>query len=166
MLVIGLLFVANTWAAAPRAYITNSDGTISVVDTGSNSVVATIPVGEFGQVAINPAGTYVYVTDYSNNQVLVIDTRQKTVVATVPVGHGPGGIAIGGPPSDFFDVISNSYYIYIEALFKAGITQGCGYGDFCPSENVTRHQMAAFLYYCAKLIGFRRRELLPILRAD
>ena len=33
----------------------------------------------------------------------------------------------------------------INALAAAGITSGCGGGDFCPSESVTRAQMAAFL---------------------
>jgi M6 family metalloprotease-like protein len=34
---------------------------------------------------------------------------------------------------------------YIEAIFNAGITQGCGVDLYCPLTNVTREQMASFL---------------------
>ncbi|HEY7112158.1 MAG TPA: S-layer homology domain-containing protein [Thermoanaerobaculia bacterium] len=40
---------------------------------------------------------------------------------------------------------SNQYYRAIEALAAAGITGGCGSGNFCPNQNVTRGEMAAFL---------------------
>jgi glucose/arabinose dehydrogenase len=33
----------------------------------------------------------------------------------------------------------------INAVFNSGITAGCGGGNFCPTLNVTREQMAAFL---------------------
>jgi hypothetical protein len=48
--------------------------------------------------------------------------------------------------STFSDVsISSLYESYIEAIYNNGITTGCGNGDYCPSEQVTRDQMAAFL---------------------
>lgn len=46
----------------------------------------------------------------------------------------------------FADVPTN--YIYfraIEALAAAGITSGCGGGNFCPSQPVTRGEMAKFM---------------------
>ena len=46
----------------------------------------------------------------------------------------------------FADVPTN--YIYfraIEALASAGITSGCGGGNFCPNQAVTRGEMAKFL---------------------
>lgn len=46
----------------------------------------------------------------------------------------------------FADVpTSHTYYRAIEALASSGITGGCGNGNFCPSQNVTRGEMAAFL---------------------
>jgi hypothetical protein len=36
-------------------------------------------------------------------------------------------------------------FVYIEALAGAGITSGCGNGNFCPDALVTRRQMAVFL---------------------
>ena len=46
----------------------------------------------------------------------------------------------------FSDVpTTESFASYIEAIYNNAITTGCGSGDYCPSEYVTRDQMAAFL---------------------
>jgi hypothetical protein len=46
----------------------------------------------------------------------------------------------------FADVPTNYlYFRAIEALAASGITGGCGGGNFCPAQNVTRGEMAAFL---------------------
>src|SRR5262245_65794160 len=51
----------------------------------------------------------------------------------------------------FNDVPTNHpFFQYIEALAASGITGGCGGGNFCPNNPVTRGQMAAFL---AKALG-------------
>ena len=74
--------------------------TLSVIDTATNTVVATVPVGLFplGGIAITPDGTRAYVTNSNSNTVSVIDTATNTVVATVPVGVSPDGIAITPAP--------------------------------------------------------------------
>ncbi len=36
-------------------------------------------------------------------------------------------------------------FTFIEALARAGITSGCGGGNYCPTDPVTRAQMAVFL---------------------
>jgi IPT/TIG domain/S-layer homology domain len=40
---------------------------------------------------------------------------------------------------------ANPFSPWIEALFEAGITGGCGNGNYCPNNPVTRQQMAVFL---------------------
>jgi virginiamycin B lyase len=40
---------------------------------------------------------------------------------------------------------SNSFYPFVENLFHNGVTGGCGGGDYCPGNSVTRAQMAVFL---------------------
>lgn len=45
---------------------------------------------------------------------------------------------------------SHLFFQQIEALVASGITAGCGGGDFCPNDPLTRGQMAAFL---AKALG-------------
>ena len=57
-------------------------------------------------------------------------------------------LQISAAPSTatFGDVPTNHpYFRAIEALAASGITQGCGGGNFCPNQNVTRAEMAAFL---------------------
>ena len=49
------------------------------------------------------------------------------------------------PGGTFVDDNANPHEPNIEALFAAGITSGCTASRFCPSEAVTRGQMAAFL---------------------
>jgi YVTN family beta-propeller protein len=68
-----------------------------VIDTATNTEVATIPVvgvGVFG-VAITPDGKHAYVANQGSNNVSVIDTASNTVVGPpIPVGNGPFGVAI------------------------------------------------------------------------
>jgi hypothetical protein len=46
----------------------------------------------------------------------------------------------------FGDVLdSNIYHDDIDAIADAGVTTGCGGGNYCPSAFVTREQMAAFM---------------------
>jgi len=46
----------------------------------------------------------------------------------------------------FADVpTTHLFFQYVEALAAAGITSGCGGGNFCPDAAVTRGQMAVFL---------------------
>jgi YVTN family beta-propeller protein len=71
---------------------------VSVIATASNTVVATIPVGNsssgpFG-VAITPDGNFAYVTNNNSNTVSVIGTGSKRVIATIPVDNTPAGVAI------------------------------------------------------------------------
>ena len=77
------------------AYITNyGSNNISVIDTVTNTVIATVNVGfnPLG-VTVNPSGTKVYVAN-EDGTVSVIDTSTNTVTDSVPVGHLPYGIAI------------------------------------------------------------------------
>jgi len=51
----------------------------------------------------------------------------------------------------FNDVPTNHpFFQFIEAIAAAGITAGCGGGNFCPDQPITRKQEAAFI---AKALG-------------
>jgi YVTN family beta-propeller protein len=98
----------NLAKATTFGYVTNvDDNTVSVIDTASNTVVATIPVGGFPDgVAITPDGTHAYVTNAFDSNVSVIDTASNTVVTTIPVGSAPNGVAItpdGARPNESDD---------------------------------------------------------------
>lgn len=86
----------------PRVYVSNDgDGTVSVIDSGTNTLITTIPVGQFPRgVVVSPEGTRLYVSNFTDccsvnpGTVSVIDTATYAVIATIPVGNNPTGIAI------------------------------------------------------------------------
>jgi len=96
-------------AAAPFAYIPNADSnTVSVIDTATNTVTATIPVGESPNgVAVHPAGTFVYVTHHGSPIISIINTATNTVAAIVSVGSYPNGVAVH--PAGSFVYVANFY---------------------------------------------------------
>jgi YVTN family beta-propeller protein len=96
LLALLVLFPVGAWARAPQAYITNlNDSTVSVIDTASNTVTATVPVGNAPNgVAVTPDGAHVYVANVFDNTVSVIDTATNAVTATVTVGMFPFGMAV------------------------------------------------------------------------
>jgi YVTN family beta-propeller protein len=92
-----LLFIPSLAGAAPFAYITNGSlpGTVSVIDTASDTVVNTIAVGvDPSGVAVSASGARVYVSNSFSSSVSVIDATTNTVVATVPGIAGPRGVAV------------------------------------------------------------------------
>jgi YVTN family beta-propeller protein len=81
---------------APRPIANQRDGTVSVIDTASNTVAVTIPIRGDSQplgVAVTPDGTNVYVANAGNLTVSVIDTASNTVTTTILVGT-PAGVAV------------------------------------------------------------------------
>jgi YVTN family beta-propeller protein len=74
-----------------------SAGVVNVIDTNTQSVVATIPTGGNGYtlVSFSQDSAFAYVTE-STNSVAVINTATKTVAATVTVGGTPTGVAVMG----------------------------------------------------------------------
>jgi YVTN family beta-propeller protein len=70
-----------------RAYVANYDGTVSAIDTATNTVITTIPVGAAPRnLAVSPNGNRVYVANSNANTVSVIATNTNTVVDTIVVG--------------------------------------------------------------------------------
>ena len=57
---------------------------------------------------------------------------------------------------------SNPFHADIDALADSGVTTGCGGGNFCPSANVTREQMAAFM----NRLGALQQGKTPVVNAD
>jgi YVTN family beta-propeller protein len=94
-----------------KVYVANSGSfnpsTVSVIDTATNTVSATVPVG-LGPVgvAVKPDSGKVYVANEGANTVSVIDTATNTVIATIPVGNAPDafGMFIQPPTPRFAGV--------------------------------------------------------------
>jgi uncharacterized repeat protein (TIGR03803 family) len=65
---------------------------------------------------------------------------------TVEDGDGTTVTLPGGWLADFLDVPGpHLFHDFIETIFRAAITAGCGGGNYCPSLAVRRDQMAVFL---------------------
>jgi len=90
-------------ATATRAYVTNrTAGTVTVIDTTTNTVMGTIAVGPTPDaLAIKPDGTTLYVTSLDNNTLTVVDTATKAVVQTIAIAK-PSAIAINSSGSTLY----------------------------------------------------------------
>lgn len=91
----------------------------------------------------------------------IIKNRDNFYHARVTLGDGDRGINLRlwgvrlyyklrvapGPAIPTFGDVGTGHMFYdeIEALAASQITLGCGGGDFCPGDPVTRGEMAAFL---------------------
>jgi YVTN family beta-propeller protein len=95
-LLAGLGLAASQALAGPKAYVGNfNDNTVSVIDTATAEVVATVPVatGPHG-MASTPDGRLVYVASDGSSIVSVIDTATDKVTRTIDVGKTPHGLAM------------------------------------------------------------------------
>ena len=79
-----------------NAYIPNAGSdNVSVVDTSTNTIIATIAVGAnpVGS-AVTPDGNKAYITNGWSGTVSVIDTSSNSVAATITVGSNAQGVAL------------------------------------------------------------------------
>jgi DNA-binding beta-propeller fold protein YncE len=75
-----------------RAYVTATDGTISTINTTTNTVVSTRPAGYWSDLKISPDGRYLYGTYagyYGGPAVGVLDTSSGEVIYVRSVSVGP-----------------------------------------------------------------------------
>ena len=96
------IYVPNTCGNDPSCQTAN--GTVSVIDGTSNTVIGTISIGSAPHgAAVNPVTNKIYVPNFCGNDgsctthsgtVTVIDGVSNTVVATVNVGNGPYQVAV------------------------------------------------------------------------
>src|SRR6516165_8842635 len=134
--------------------------TVSVIDTASNTVTATIPAGSASMgVAVTPDGTKVYVTNTDTVFVSVIDTASNAVTATIRVGLYPTGVAVapngtkvyvtnrGSNTVSVIDTASNAVTATIPvgaAPISFGIFMAasrCGLHFYCPQKIYPRQIM-------------------------
>ena len=87
-------------AAASKAYVGNQEnGTISIIDTGSDQVIKTVPEkGKIGEkiqaVVTDPAEKKAFVVDAKGNSLVVVDLASGEVKQKIPVGQSPEGASL------------------------------------------------------------------------
>ena len=80
-----------------KVYVVNAADpeTVSVIDTATGAVTATITIDGAAGVAASPNGQRVYVTSWTADAIVVIDTATDTVVGSpIPAGRTPFDIAV------------------------------------------------------------------------
>jgi YVTN family beta-propeller protein len=105
-----------------RAYVTNlGSDDVSVIDTYTNTVLTTIPVGTNpAGVAVTPDGAFAYVANRGSGTVSVIDTTFDAEVTAIDVGPGPQGIAI--TPDGAFAYVTHPALGMVSVIETAGNT--------------------------------------------
>lgn len=79
------------------------------------------------------------------NDILAAGTAAVTVFSPAPGGGSSATLTLDINPT-FLDVpVTHFAYQYIQAIYNAGVTAGCGSRMYCPDASATRAQMAVFL---------------------
>jgi len=106
--------------AGTEVYVANSNywnggntnsvlGSVSVINTSSDTVTATIPVGYVPTLmTVSPDGSTLYVTNPFSGNVSVIDAATNAVVGTISAGNNPYGVVFGPGSSKTAQTISFS----------------------------------------------------------
>lgn len=114
-------FLSFSSYAEPFAYIANQGGSVSVIDTASNSVVKTITIAgthPYG-VTVSPFGDKVYVGSYDSDTVAVISTVLQEVIATIPVSFR--GAIVASPNGERLYVAGGGSISVIDALANSQV---------------------------------------------
>jgi YVTN family beta-propeller protein len=100
-IILGVCALSNHLSAAVLAYVSNSgSNSVSVIDTSTNSVIRTIPVGFFPtDIDSSPTGSFIYVPLYSDNVVDVINTSTDTLMAGIALPQGSKPISVAIAPN-------------------------------------------------------------------
>ncbi|WKZ42156.1 MAG: S-layer homology domain-containing protein [Anaerolineales bacterium] len=80
-------------------------------------------------------------------------TRAQMAIFLLRAKYGDDYVPPAASGTEFLDVtLTHSAAAWIEQLAAEGITGGCGGGNYCPNNSVTRAQMAIFLQRVFDLI--------------
>jgi len=74
----------------------SADGGVSIIDTESEKVVATIPAltKHSNRLKFTPDGKLVLISDAEGNEIVVLDAHTRKLVKRIPVGESPLGIQL------------------------------------------------------------------------
>ncbi|WP_445168097.1 YncE family protein [Mycolicibacterium sp. Dal123E01] len=90
------LFIAVSPDGTRVAIADAGTGTVSLINTATNKVIATIPVGtQAGGVVFDPTGTRFYAVDPIGNSVVAVSLPANSVGTPIGVGPNPFMTAIG-----------------------------------------------------------------------
>ena len=129
--------------ASVIACATGNDNCLPVGLPAGTNIAATPGCGSAGSntsFAINNA-THSYGIEFGNPGDIsgTVRLRAARLYYRLQVSPAPATPSFGDVPT------SHPFFQFIEALAASGITAGCGNGNYCPNDPLTRGQMAVFL---------------------
>jgi uncharacterized repeat protein (TIGR03803 family) len=128
-------------AALPTSGLASGGTALQVLGGGFASGATVTVGGDSGTevTILDPTFLYLFTPALSPgtlNDVTVTNPGMRPATATRPKAYF----------ADFLDVPqTDPFHDFVEKIFRAGITAGCGAGSYCPADAVTRAQMAVFL---------------------
>ncbi len=152
--VLGALMKCNKYVSQCTSYPTAGAGPADCLQGGQICSGNAFNGGSTLQGADLTADD-VTVDNYNNSYILLAGSyggSDSTAISGMIVGYV---LQVSPSPATatFADVPTSSpQFQFVEALVAAGITAGCGGGNYCPNNSVTRGQMAVFL---AKALGLQ-----------
>ncbi len=121
------------------------NGTVSVVDTSTNSVVASIPVGSAPlAAAIHPAGGPVFVANYGSNSVSIIDAASALVIDTVSLQYPPYSLALNPSGTQVYVISLEGRNVSVIDLATHAVVATISLGIQPPSEGDSGPRALAF----------------------
>lgn len=131
------------WIVAALEACPDPNGACSDVASATSTVAGAPGCGyftsaEFAHTIDNLANTY-YILVYLYVADTTISFRNVRIYYQLQVSPDPAGQTFPDVP------FGHPQHRFVEALFAAGITAGCGGGNYCPDAPLTRGQMAVFL---------------------
>src|SRR3989442_9425106 len=140
-----------------RIYVANrGDGTISVINSATKTVVGTITVGDIpAELAVNPATNRLYLTYSDNNIPPVIDGSTGQVVGSIAIPQNgkaiavtsltntiylPGGGSSGSVPASTLFLVSGSNNTVLRTI-------GIGSGPFSVAVNPNSNRVYVANFY-------------------
>jgi hypothetical protein len=125
-------------------------GQCNVSDWDLQPYFVDVPIGYWAEDHINAIYNVGFTKGCSKNPPKYCPTKDVTreqtsaFIVRAVEGEPPTDYCDTGSP--FSDVSPSATFCkYIKRLLELGITKGCGPGIYCPNNNVTRAEMAAFL---------------------
>ncbi len=117
-----------------------------VLTDGTGCKTFTMDVSGLNMVADNTTKHFYLIANISVAEGHTVGLAGMVVGYQLQVSPAPGTATCG-------DVLtSHPFFQFVQALAASGITGGCGGGNFCPDNFVTRGQMAVFL---SKALGLQ-----------
>lgn len=96
---LALLALAADAGAAPLAYVSNQkSGTVSIIDTATDTVIGEIPAGKGPRgAALSTNGQHLFVSDERGRQLMVLDLIARKPLGALPLGVITEGVDLRGP---------------------------------------------------------------------